>query len=61
MTDVTGAGAEAQDPTVATGDVSPEVDLEAEAQAEHDSLVKRVEKAQIELAAAEAALNAAGA
>lgn len=60
MTDVTGADAAAQDPSVETSDVPPGVDLEAEAAAERASLEKRVEKARAELAAAEAALAAAG-
>ena len=60
MTDVTGAEAGATDAEVQTSSVPPGVDLEAEAQAEKDSLVKRVEKAQAELEGAQAALQAAG-
>ena len=60
MTDEVSAGADAQDATVETSDTPPGVDLEAEVQAEHDSLAKRVEKAQAELEGAQAALQAAG-
>lgn len=58
MADEGTAGAEAQDATVDTSTASPGVDLEAEAQAERDSLQKRVDKARAELEAAEAALGA---
>ncbi len=59
MTDVSGAGAEAGDASIDS--LTPHtVDLEAEAAAEQASFVRRVEKARIELEAAEAALAARG-
>lgn len=59
MSDVAEASAEAYDAEVDT-EVASTADLEAEAQAEHESLVNRVEKARAELAGAEAALAAVG-
>jgi len=60
MTDVTAAGAEAGDATVETGGEALGMSPEETIQAEHASLVKRVEKAQAELEGAQAALAAAG-